>query len=176
MGKGFEFINSIKGGVIPGEYIKPIEQGIVEAMANGVLAGYPIVDVKVEVYDGSYHEVDSNEMAFKIAGSMAFQDGFKKASPVLMEPIMKVVVVTPEEFMGDVIGDLNSKRGRIESMEDLSLGIKEITAFVPLGEMFGYTTNLRSNTQGRASSSMELDHYEDVPPNVAQAIIAKNAK
>ncbi|HSW98633.1 MAG TPA: elongation factor G [Candidatus Saccharimonadales bacterium] len=176
MGKGFEFINSIKGGVVPGEYIKPIEQGIVEAMNNGVIAGYPVVDIKVELYDGSYHEVDSSEMAFKIAGSMALQDGVKKASPVLLEPVMKVVVVTPEEFMGDVIGDLNSKRGRIESMEDLSSGIKEITAFVPLGEMFGYTTNLRSMTQGRASSSMELDHYEDVPPNVATAIIAKNAK
>jgi elongation factor G len=175
-GAGFEFINSIKGGVVPGEYIKPVEEGIKEAMANGVLAGYPVVDVKVELFYGSYHEVDSSEMAFKIAGSMGFQEGFKKANPVLLEPIMKVVVVTPEEFMGDVIGDLNSKRGRIESMEDLSLGIKEITAFVPLGEMFGYTTNLRSNTQGRASSSMELDHYADVPPNVAQAIIAKNAK
>jgi elongation factor G len=175
-GAGFEFINSIKGGVVPGEYIKPVEEGIKEAMANGVLAGYPVVDIKVELFYGSYHEVDSSEMAFKIAGSMGFQEGFKKANPVLLEPVMKVVVVTPEEFMGDVIGDLNSKRGRIESMEDLSLGIKEITAFVPLGEMFGYTTNLRSNTQGRASSSMELDHYADVPPNVAQAIIAKNAK
>jgi elongation factor G len=175
-GAGFEFINSIKGGVIPGEYIKPIEQGIVEAMANGVLAGYPVVDLKVELYFGSYHEVDSSEMAFKIAGSMGFQEAFKKANPVLLEPVMKVVVVTPEEFMGDVIGDLNSKRGRIESMEDLSLGVKEITAYVPLGEMFGYTTNLRSSTQGRASSSMELDHYADVPPNVATAIIAKNAK
>jgi elongation factor G len=175
-GKGFEFINSIKGGVVPGEYIKPVEQGIVEAMSNGVIAGYPVVDIKAELYDGSYHEVDSNEMAFKIAGSMALQDGVKKASPVLLEPVMKVVVVTPEEFMGDVIGDLNSKRGRIESMEDLSSGIKEITAFVPLGEMFGYTTNLRSMTQGRASSSMELDHYADVPNNVAEAIIAKNAK
>jgi len=145
-------------------------------MANGVIAGYPVVDVKAELYDGSYHEVDSNEMAFKIAGSMALQEGVKRAGPVLLEPIMKVVVVTPEEFMGDVIGDLNSKRGRIESMEDLSVGIKEITASVPLGEMFGYTTNLRSNTQGRASSSMELDHYADVPNNVAEAIIAKNAK
>jgi len=176
VGKGFEFINSIKGGVIPGEYIKPVEQGIVEAMANGVLAGYPVVDIKVELIDGSYHEVDSSEMAFKIAGSMGFQEAFKKANPVLLEPVMKVVVVTPEEFMGDVIGDLNSKRGRIESIEDLSVGIKEITAFVPLGEMFGYTTNLRSMTQGRASSSMELDHYADVPPNVATAIIAKNTK
>lgn len=175
-GAGFEFINSIKGGSVPSEYIKPVEQGIIEAMSNGVIAGYPVVDMKAELYDGSYHEVDSNEMAFKIAGSMALQAGVKKAAPTLLEPVMKVVVVTPEEFMGDVIGDLNSKRGRIESMEDLSLGIKEITAFVPLGEMFGYTTNLRSNTQGRASSSMELDHYADVPSHVAEAIIAKNAK
>jgi elongation factor G len=175
-GAGFEFINSIKGGVVPGEYIKPIEQGIIEALSNGIIAGYPVVDVKAELYDGSYHEVDSNEMAFKIAGSMAIQDAVKKAGPVLLEPVMKVVVVTPEEFMGDVIGDLNSKRGRIESMEDLTVGIKEITAYVPLGEMFGYTTNLRSSTQGRASSSMELAHYADVPNNVAEAIIAKNAK
>ncbi len=175
-GKGFEFINSIKGGVVPQEYIKPVQQGIVEAMANGVLAGYPVVDVKAELYDGSYHDVDSNEMAFKIAGSMALQAGVKIANPVIMEPIMKVVVVTPEEFMGEVIGDLNAKRGRIESMEDLSSGIKEITAFVPLGEMFGYTTNLRSATKGRASSSMELDHYADVPNNVKEAIIAKSSK
>lgn len=175
-GKGFEFINSIKGGVVPSEYIKPVEEGVKEAMNNGVLAGYPVVDIKTELYDGSYHDVDSSEMAFKIAASMALQDGVKKASPVLLEPIMKLVVVTPEEFMGDVIGDLNSKRGRIESMEDLSAGVKEITAFVPLGEMFGYTTNLRSNTQGRASSSMELDHYADVPNNVAEAIIAKSSK
>jgi elongation factor G len=175
-GKGYEFINSIKGGIVPNEYIKPVDEGIKEAMNNGVLAGYPVVDVKVELYDGSYHDVDSSEMAFKIAGSIGFQDGFKKASPVLLEPVMKVVVVTPDEFMGDVIGDLNSKRGRIESMEDLSAGIKEITAFVPLGEMFGYTTNLRSMTQGRASSSMELNHYADVPNNVAEAIIAKQGK
>ncbi|HVS58921.1 MAG TPA: elongation factor G [Candidatus Saccharimonadales bacterium] len=175
-GKGFEFINSIKGGVVPGEYIPAVKAGIEEAMANGVLAGYPVVDIKAELYDGSYHEVDSSEMAFKIAGSMALQEGVKKAAPVILEPVMKVVVVTPENFMGDVIGDLNSKRGRIESMEDLQAGIKEITAFVPLGEMFGYTTNLRSMTQGRASSSMELDHYADVPNNVAEAIIAKNAK
>ncbi len=175
-GAGFEFINSIKGGNVPGEYIKPVQQGIEEAMSNGVIAGYPVVDLKAELYDGSYHDVDSSEMAFKIAGSMALQEGVKKAGPVLLEPIMKVVVVTPEAFMGDVIGDLNSKRGRIESMEDLTAGIKEITAFVPLGEMFGYTTNLRSSTQGRASSSMELDHYADVPNNVAEAIIAKNAK
>lgn len=175
-GEGFEFVNSIKGGAVPSEYIKPVEQGIIEAMSNGVIAGYPVVDIKVELYDGSYHEVDSSEMAFKIAGSMALQAGVKAAAPTLLEPVMKVVVVTPEEFMGDTIGDLNSKRGRIEAMEDLSAGVKEITAFVPLGEMFGYTTNLRSMTQGRASSSMELDHYADVPPNVATAIIAKNAK
>lgn len=175
-GAGFEFINSIKGGVVPGEYIKPVQQGIEEAMNNGVIAGYPVVDIKAELYDGSYHDVDSSEMAFKIAGSMALQEGVKKANPTLLEPVMKVVVVTPEEFMGDVIGDLNSKRGRIDTMEDLSAGIKEITAFVPLGEMFGYTTNLRSMTQGRASSSMELDHYADVPNNVADAIVAKNAK
>ena len=175
-GQGLEFINSIKGGAVPSEYIPAVRSGIEEAMANGVIAGYPVVDIKAELYDGSFHEVDSSEMAFKIAGSMAFQDGVKNAAPVLLEPIMKVVVVTPEDFMGDVIGDLNSKRGRIESMEDLSPGIKEITAFVPLGEMFGYTTSLRSATQGRASSSMELDHYQDVPPNVAQTIIAKAGK
>jgi elongation factor G len=175
-GKGFEFINSIKGGVVPGEYIKPVEQGIIEALAGGVLAGYPVVDVKAELYDGSYHEVDSNEMAFKVAGSMALKEGVRKASPVLLEPVMKVVVVTPEENMGDVIGGLNSKRGRIESMEDLSGNVKEITAFVPLGEMFGYTTEIRSMTKGRASSSMELAHYADVPNHVAEAIIAKNAK
>ncbi len=175
-GKGFEFVNAIKGGSIPSEYIPAVRGGIAEAMANGVIAGYPVVDLKVTLYDGSYHDVDSSEMAFKIAGSMALQDGVKKSSPVLLEPIMKLVAVTPEEFMGDVIGGLNSKRGRIESMEDLSAGIKEITALVPLGEMFGYTTDLRSMTKGRASSSMELDHYQDVPNSVAEAIIAKNTK
>jgi len=175
-GKGFEFINAIKGGAVPSEYIPAVKAGVEEALNNGVIAGYPVVDVKATLYDGSYHDVDSSEMAFKIAGSMAIQEGVKKSNPVLLEPIMKLVAVTPEDFMGDVIGDLNSKRGRIESMEDLSPGIKEITAFVPLGEMFGYTTNLRSMTQGRASSSMELDHYQDVPNNVAEAIIAKNAK
>jgi elongation factor G len=175
-GKGFDFINSIRGGVVPNEYIPAVRAGVEEAMNNGVIAGYPVVDLKVELYDGSYHEVDSSEMAFKIAGSMALQDGVRSASPVLLEPVMKVVVVTPEDFMGDVIGDLNSKRGRVESMEDLQNGIKQITAYVPLGEMFGYTTNLRSMTQGRASSSMELDHYADVPGNVAQEIISKSAK
>ena len=175
-GKGFEFINSIKGGVIPSEYIPAVKKGIEEAMSNGVMAGYPVVDIKAELYDGSYHDVDSSEMAFSIAGSMALQEGVKKASPVLLEPIMKIVVVTPEEFMGDVIGDLNSKRGRIESMEDLSNGVKEITSFVPLAEMFGYTTNLRSMTQGRAASTMELDHYSDVPAHIAESIISKNTK
>ena len=175
-GKGYEFINSIKGGVVPSEYISAVKAGIEEAMNNGVIAGYPVVDVKAELYDGSYHDVDSSEMAFKIAGSIALQDGVKKASPVLLEPVMKVVVVTPEEFMGDVIGDLNSKRGRIENMDDLTPGIKEITSFVPLGEMFGYTTNLRSSTQGRASSSMELDHYADVPNHVTESIIQKSEK
>ncbi|MGH7141975.1 MAG: elongation factor G [Candidatus Saccharimonadales bacterium] len=175
-GKGFEFINSIKGGDVPSEYIPAVKAGIEEALSNGVIAGYPVVDVKAELYDGSYHEVDSNEMAFKIAGSIALQDGVKKANPVLLEPIMKVTVVTPEGFMGEVIGDLNAKRGRIDSMDDLPAGIKEITARVPLGEMFGYTTNLRSMTQGRASSTMELDHYEDVPSSVAQTIITKSTK
>ena len=172
-GKGFEFIDSIKGGVVPREYVKPVQAGVEEAMANGVIAGYPVVDVKAELYDGSYHDVDSSEVAFKVAASMSFRDGFKNANPVILEPVMKVEVVTPEEYMGDVIGDLNSKRGRVDTMEDRS-NAKVITAFVPLAEMFGYTTDLRSNTKGRASSSMELDHYGEVPPNIAEAIIAKN--
>ena len=175
-GKGFEFINNIKGGAIPSEYITPVRKGIEEALTNGIIAGYPVVDVKVVLFDGSYHDVDSSELAFSIAGSMAIQEGVKKADPVILEPIMKIVVVTPENFMGDVIGDLNSKRGRIESMEDLSPGIKEITAEVPLGELFGYTTSLRSMTQGRAASTMELDHYSDVPNHVAETIIAKNKR
>ena len=174
-GEGFKFIDSIKGGVVPSEYIKPVKEGIEEALTNGVLAGYPVVDVVAELYDGSYHDVDSSEMAFKIAGSMSVQEGVKKANPVLLEPIMRVEVVTPEEFMGDVIGDLNSRRGRIESMED-RFGAKVVIGFVPLGEMFGYTTDLRSMTQGRASSSMELANYGEVPNNVAEAIIAKNNK
>jgi elongation factor G len=174
-GKGFEFINSIKGGTVPQEYIKPVKQGIEEAMGNGVIAGYPVVDISAELYDGSYHDVDSNEMAFKIAGSMALQEGVKKGGPVLLEPVMKVEVVVPEDFMGDVIGDLNSRRGRVESMEDRS-NAKVIDAFVPLAEMFGYTTDIRSMTQGRASSTMELAHYAEVPPNVAEAVIANRAK
>jgi elongation factor G len=175
-GAGFVFINSIVGGVIPREYIKPIEEGIKEAMARGVIAGYPVVDVTAEVYDGSFHEVDSSEVAFKIAASMAFQDGFKKATPIILEPIMKVEVSTPEEFMGDVIGDLNSKRGQINKMEDRPNNMKLVSAFVPLGSMFGYTTSLRSMSQGRASSVMEFAHYAEVPGNVAKEIIEKRSK
>lgn len=172
VGKGFEFFDEIKGGVVPQEYRTPVKNGIEETLNGGVIAGFPVVDVKATLYDGSYHEVDSNEMAFKMAGALAAREGVKKANPVLLEPIMKIEVVTPEEFMGDVIGDLNSRRGRIESMEDRSMA-KVITALVPLAEMFGYTTDLRSATQGRASSSMELSQYEEVPPNVAEAVIAK---
>jgi elongation factor G len=174
-GTGFVFENGIVGGSVPREYITPVEQGIKEALQNGVLAGYPVVDIKAKLYDGSYHEVDSNEMAFKIAGSMALQGGVRKADPVILEPVMKVTVTVPEEFMGDVIGDLNSKRGRIESMEDRAPGIKEVDAKVPLAEMFGYTTTLRSMTQGRASNTMEFDHYDEVPRNVAEEIIGKKA-
>jgi elongation factor G len=169
-GKGFEFVEAIKGGVVPREYFNPIEKGIREAADRGVLAGYPVLDVRVTLIDGSYHEVDSSEAAFKIAGSMAFQDGAKKAKLALLEPMMKVDVVTPEDFMGTVVGDLNSKRGQIQEMNDRS-GSKAIVAFVPLAEMFGYATQLRSITQGRASYSMEFDHYEPVPPNVAKTII-----
>ena len=172
-GKGYEFINKIVGGTIPREYINPVDQGIKEALQNGIIAGYPVVDVKATLYDGSFHDVDSSEMAFKIAGSMAVQEGVRRADPVILEPVMKVEVVTPEEFMGDVIGDLNSKRGRIDKMEDRA-GIKVVTAFVPLAEMFGYTTTLRSMTQGRASNTMEFDHYEEVPRNVAEEIIGKS--
>jgi elongation factor G len=175
-GKGFEFIDAIKGGVVPQEYRTPVKNGIQETLDGGVIAGYPVIDVKATLYDGTYHEVDSNEMAFKMAGALGAREGVKRANPVLLEPIMKIVVVTPESFMGDVIGDLNAKRGRVESMEDLGGGGKEITALVPLGEMFGYTTNLRSMTQGRAASSMELANYEEVPRNVAEAIISKRAK
>ncbi|HSX01252.1 MAG TPA: elongation factor G, partial [Candidatus Saccharimonas sp.] len=173
-GEGFIFENGIVGGVVPREYIKPVEEGIKDAMLNGVLAGYPVVDVKARLYDGSYHEVDSSEIAFKLAGRMAFQEVSKKAQPIILEPIMKVEVTVPEEYMGDVIGNLNAKRGRIEKMEDRA-GAKIIDAFVPLAEMFGYTTALRSMTQGRGSNSMEFDHYEEVPRNVADEIIGKRA-
>ncbi len=174
-GKGYEFGDEIKGGVIPKEYIPAIDKGVREAMDKGVLAGYPVVDVKVTVYDGSYHEVDSSEAAFKIAASKAFQEAFKQADPVLLEPIQKLEVVVPEEYMGDVIGDLNSKRGQILEMTDRGNN-KVIHAYVPLAEMFGYVTNLRSMTQGRGSSSMEFDHYAEVPANVMQDIIEGKAK
>ena len=172
VGKGFEFSDEIKGGVVPQEYRTPVKNGIEETLNGGVIAGYPVVDVKATLYDGSYHDVDSNEMAFKMAGALAAREGVKKANPVLLEPVMKVEVTTPEEFMGDVIGDLNSRRGRIDSMEDRTMA-KVITAMVPLAEMFGYTTDLRSSTQGRAASTMELAQYEEVPPHVAEAVIAK---
>ncbi|QJW45034.1 elongation factor G [bacterium BFN5] len=172
VGKGFEFVNKVVGGAIPREYISPIEAGIKEAMENGVIAGYPMVDVKVTVVDGSYHDVDSSEMAFKIAGSMGFKSGCAKANPVLLEPYMKVEVTVPEEYMGDVIGDLNSRRGRIEGMEARA-GAQVINSFVPLAEMFGYATDLRSKTQGRGNYSMEISHYDEVPKNISEAIIAK---
>ncbi len=173
-GKGYEFIDEIVGGVIPKEYIKPIDKGIQESAANGVIAGYPLVDFSVAVYDGSYHEVDSSEMAFKIAASKGLQDAVKKASPIILEPVMKVEVTTPESNMGDVIGDLNSKRAQINEMND-RLHLKIIDAMVPLSEMFGYATALRSMTQGQASYSMEFDHYAEVPNNIAQKIIESRA-
>ncbi len=172
-GQGFSFENKIVGGVIPKEYINPIEAGVRQAMEAGVLAGYPVVDVKAIVYDGSFHEVDSSEAAFKIAGSMAFKAGAEKANPVLLEPYVKVEVIVPEEYMGDVIGDLNSRRGRIDGMEPRN-GAQVINAFVPLSEMFGYSTDLRSKTQGRGNYSMEVSHYDEVPKNIADAVIAKN--
>ena len=176
-GKGFEFFDEIKGGVVPQEYRKPVEQGVLETLEGGVIAGYPVVDVKATLYDGSYHDVDSSELAFKLAGALSTREGIKKANPVLLEPVMKVEITTPEEFMGDVIGDLNSRRGRIDSMDDLMGGTKLIRGFVPLANMFGYTSDLRSMSKGRAASTMELAQYEEVPPNVAQEIIEKrNAK
>ncbi len=171
-GKGYEFVNEVVGGVIPKEFIKPVDQGIKEAMEGGVLAGYEMVDVKATLYDGSYHEVDSNEMAFKIAGSMAFKEAARKASPVLLEPVMSVEVVVPEEYMGVIIGDLSSRRGRIEGIEHRA-GSQVIKAMVPLAEMFGYATNMRSNTQGRATFSMHFSRYEEAPRSVAEEIVAK---
>ncbi len=171
-GTGFEFVNGIVGGIIPREYIPAVEAGMREAMQTGVIAGYPVVDIKATLYDGSYHEVDSSEMAFKIAASMALKDGVRKGRPILLEPIMKVEVVTPEDFLGTVLGDLNSRRGRIEGMENRGT-TQVVRAFIPLSTMFGYTTDLRSSTQGRATSSMEFDHYEPMPDHLAQEIIAK---
>ena len=174
-GKGYEFINSVTGGTVPKEYIPAVDQGIQGALHAGVLAGYPVVDVKVTLYDGSYHEVDSSEMAFKIAGSMAFKEACRIADPVLLEPIMKVTVIVPEEYMGDVIGDLNSRRGEIQGFEDRS-GLKQINARVPLGDMFGYATDLRSKTQGRGQYVMEPDGYKEVPKSIAEKIISNRAK
>ena len=174
-GKGYEFVNSVVGGAIPKEYIPAVDAGIQGAMQAGVLAGYPVVDVKVELYDGSFHEVDSSEMAFKIAGSMAFKEAMRKADPVLMEPIMKVSVTVPDDYMGDVIGDLNSRRGQIQGMEPRS-GATQIDAFVPLAEMFGYATDLRSRTQGRGQYAMEPSHYVEIPKSIAEKVIAGRSK
>ena len=176
-GKGFEFVDQIKGGVVPLEYRKPVMEGIKETLEGGVIAGYPVLDVKATLYDGSYHDVDSSELAFHLAGALATREGIKKAKPVILEPVMKIEITTPEDFMGDVIGDLNSRRGRIDAMEDRDNGVKVITGFVPLANMFGYTSDLRGMSQGRAASTMELFGYEEVPPNIAQEIIEKrNAK
>lgn len=171
-GVGFEFINKIVGGTIPREYIKPVEKGVKEALENGILAGYPVVDVKVTLYDGSYHEVDSSEMAFKVAGSMAVKNAFKNAKPILLEPVMGIEVVTPEDYMGDVIGDLNSRRGKISTMNQRS-NVRVISAQVPLSAMFGYATDLRSKTQGRATYTMQFSHYEEVPKSISEDIVTK---
>ena len=169
-GKGYEFINAVTGGAIPKEYIPSVDQGIQGAMASGVLAGYPVVDVKVTLLDGSYHEVDSSEMAFKICGSMAFKEAAQKAGPTLLEPIMKVVVTTPDQYMGDVIGDVNARRGQIEGTE-MRTGAVQINAFIPLSNMFGYATTLRSKTQGRGQYVMEPSHYAEVPKSIAEAVV-----
>jgi elongation factor G len=172
-GGGYEFINKISGGSIPREYIPSVDQGIQEAMDNGVLAGYPLVDIRASLIDGSFHEVDSSEMAFKIAGSMALKEGARKAGPVLLEPVMEFEVTTPEEFLGDVMGDVTSRRGRIENIDERS-GQKIVRVVVPLAELFGYVTDLRSKTQGRAASSpMQLHAYNEVPTNIAQEIVAR---
>lgn len=175
-GKGFEFVNAIRGAAIPNEYIPAVEKGVKEAMESGVIAGYPVVDVKVTLYDGSYHEVDSSEMAFKIAGSMGFKGAVQKASPVLLEPIMRVEVTIPEQYMGDIIGDLSARRAKVEGMDTQSGGTTAVRAFVPLATMFGYATDLRSATQGRGTFTMEFDHYEQLPANVAETIIGGKDK
>ena len=172
-GEGFEFINAIVGGVIPKEYIPAVDKGIQEQLQNGVIAGYPVVDIKVTLFDGSYHDVDSSEMAFKIAGSMGFKQGAIKATPVLLEPIMAVEVVTPEDYMGDVMGDLSRRRGMLQGMDESPAG-RVIRAEVPLAEMFGYSTDLRSATQGRATYTMEFEKYSEAPAMVAEAIIKKH--
>jgi len=173
-GKGYEFVDGIKGGSVPREYIGAVQKGVADALTNGVLAGFPVVDVKVTLFDGSYHEVDSSEQAFKMAGSIAFKDGMRKASPVLLEPMMAVEVETPEDFMGNVVGDLSSRRGMIQGMDDQIGGIKVVKAEVPLAEMFGYSTTLRSLSQGRATYTMEFKHYSEAPKSVADAIINRN--
>ena len=173
-GKGYEFVNAVVGGAIPKEFIPAVDAGIQGAMQSGVLAGYPVVDVKVTLYDGSYHEVDSSEMAFKIAGSMAFKEAMREADPVLLEPIMKVCVIVPDEYMGDVIGDLNARRGQIQGYEMRS-GAQQIDAFVPLSEMFGYATNLRSRTQGRGQYTMEPSHYVELPKSLQEKLVSKHA-
>jgi elongation factor G len=170
-GKGYEFVDAIKGGVVPREYIPAVQKGVADATTNGVLAGYPVVDVKVTLFDGSFHEVDSSENAFKMAGSIAFKDGMRKANPILLEPMMAVEVETPEDFMGNVVGDLSSRRGMIQGMEDQVGGIKVVKAEVPLAEMFGYSTTLRSLSQGRATYTMEFKHYAEAPKSVAEAVI-----
>jgi elongation factor G len=175
-GGGYEFVDAIKGGVVPREYIPAVDKGIQETLPSGVLAGYPIVDVKVTLFFGSYHDVDSNENAFKMAGSMAFKEGLRKASPVLLEPMMAVEVETPEDYAGTVMGDLSSRRGMVQGMDDMVGGGKTIKAEVPLAEMFGYATNLRSLTQGRATYTMEFKHYSEAPKNVADEVIAARAK
>jgi elongation factor G len=169
-GEGFDFVNKIKGGAIPTEFIPAVEKGVEEALENGVKAGYPIVDLRVTLVDGKYHEVDSSEIAFKVAGSIALQEAVKRAKPVLLEPIFSVEVVTPEEFMGDVIGDLNRRRGRVHGMEPRG-NAQVVTGQVPLSEMFGYATDLRSTTQGRATYTMQFDSYEEVPPNIAEKVV-----
>jgi len=169
-GEGFEFLNKIKGGAIPSEFIPAVEQGIEEALGSGVRAGYPMVDVRVELVDGSYHDVDSSEMAFKIAGSMAVQEATRRADPTLLEPVMSVEVVTPEEFLGEVIGDLSRRRGKVQGQEPRGNAVA-IQAFVPLGEMFGYATDLRSSTQGRATYTMQFERYEEVPASIAEEIV-----
>jgi elongation factor G len=170
-GKGFEFVDAIKGGTVPREFIPAVEKGLRESLPSGVLAGFPVVDVKVTLFDGSYHDVDSNENAFKMAASMAFKDGMRKASPVLLEPMMSVEVETPEDYTGTVMGDLSSRRGMVQGMDDMIGGGKTVKAEVPLAEMFGYSTSLRSATQGRATYTMEFKHYTEAPKNVAEAVM-----
>ena len=175
-GGGFEFVDAIKGGVVPREYIPAVEKGVIEALTSGVLAGYPVVDVKVTLTFGSYHDVDSNEMAFKMAAIFGFKEAARKASPVILEPMMAVEVETPEDYAGTVMGDLSSRRGMVQGMDDMAGGGKSIKAEVPLSEMFGYATSLRSQTQGRATYTMEFKHYSEAPRNVAEAIVAARSK